>query len=245
MDWTPTESTELKQINLRRPVQPTFQSPYRHVGPSPFRGTLPPAPQAPAHKARNPRSMQPFIPASKEKQEMFAKRMVGEGQDGDFGGAKRGDYTLQQPTMRDREAESRETGLESLFNAAFSVSNKPLEVSQTPSQQEHEGFLPGIESSPPSSQNLLSRKPKRERVGHIYNGEVVRDTVPGVSILVYFLLALVVVGIGMIIRQGWGQWSEVGSFIWKVLNGNGTKASQEKDPGGVKYPQDDLGGENL
>jgi hypothetical protein len=248
MDWTPTGPTELKQINPRRSAQPTFQSPYRHVGPSPFRGTLPPAPQAPAHKARNPRSLQPFIPASKEKQELFAKNMAGEGHDGDFGGAKRGDYTLQQPKMRDRDAESRETGLEALFNATFSVSDAPQEVSQPQSQDEYEGFVPGLESSPPSSQNMLSTKAKRGAKGHVYDGKVVREMVPGLSVLGYLFLALVVLGIGMVIRQGWGQWSDVGSFIWKVLNGNGTKTWEEREQTdfekGVHDCQDELGGDN-
>jgi hypothetical protein len=172
---------------------------------------------------------------------MFAKRMAGEDDFGDFGGAKRGDYTLQQPKMRDLEAESKETGLESLFNAAFSVSNKPAEVSQSQEQQEYEGFLPGIESSPPSSQNLLPVKPKRQSVA---NGrEVAREVVPGVSVLGYLFLALVVAGIGMIVRQGWGQWNDVGAFIWKVLNGNGPKEPVNADLSGTLHAQDEIGGE--
>lgn len=237
MDWMPTESTEIKQINPRRPTQPAFQSPYRHVGPSPFRGTLPPAPQGPAQKARNPRSMQPFTPASKEKQEMFAKRLAGEDQFGEFGGSRRGDYTLQQPTMMDREAESRETGLESLFNAAFSVSNKPSEVSQLQEEEEREGFLPGIESASSSFQNLIPTKPKS--VGQVYDGAGAGSAVPEASVLGWLFLALVALGLAMLVRQGWGHWSEVGEFIWKVLNGNSEQTRRGEELGGINYLPDE------
>lgn len=187
--------------------------------------------------------MQPFIPASKEKQEIFARKMAGGDEYRDFGGARRGDYTLQQPTMIDREAESRETGLESLFNAAFSVSNKPEEVRQSQVQPEKEGFLPGIESSPPDFQNLLPTKPKRQLVGRVHDGEKVEGVVPSVSVLGYLLLALVVMAVAMVVRQGWGQWSEVGSFIWKVLNGSGTEMpSVGEELGGVNHlAVDELG----
>lgn len=170
---------------------------------------------------------------------MFAKKMAGEAQEGDFGGAKRGDYTLQQPRMRDRDAESRETGLESLFNAAFSVSDAPQEVEQSQSQEEYEGFVPGLEISPPSSQTLLPVKPRREA-----RDVAVRSPVPGLPLLRYFFLALVALGIGMVARQGWGQWSDVASFIWKVLNGSGTKAGTPQDPKGLYSLQDELGGED-
>jgi hypothetical protein len=232
MDWTPTGPTEIKQINPKRVVQPTFQSPYRHVGPSPFRGTLPPAPQAPAHKARNPRSLQPFIPASKEKQELFAKKLAGDNDDVFGGASKRGDYILQQPKMRDRDAESRETGLESLFNAAFSVSGPPQEISAPQSQEEYEGFVPGIESSPPSSQKMLPTKMKQDAQGRMNDGAGAREMAR------FLVLAIVVLGVGLAVRQGWGQWSDVGSFIWKVLSGSGTEAS-----GGETYFQEEPGEE--
>ncbi|QDS76279.1 hypothetical protein FKW77_001798 [Venturia effusa] len=233
MDWMPTEPTEIKQINPRRPAQPTFQSPYRHVGPSPFRGTLPPAPQGPAQKALNARRMQPFLPASKEKKEMFARRLAGDDQLGDLGGSRRGDYTLRQPTMVDREAESRETGLESLFNAAFSVSNKPPEVARSQEQEEREGFLPGIESASSGFQDLSHTKPKR--VAQVHDGVGVGNAVPEVLALGWLFLALAALGSAMLVRQGWGYWGEVGSTIWKVLNGSGEGLAAGEGLGGTRH----------
>ncbi|RDI85366.1 GDP-Man:Man(3)GlcNAc(2)-PP-Dol alpha-1,2-mannosyltransferase [Venturia inaequalis] len=244
MDWIPTESTEIKQINPRRPAQPAFQSPYRHVGPSPFRGTLPPAPQAPAQKARNPRSMQPFISASKEKKEMFAKRMAGDDQSGDFGGSRRGDYALQQPTLVDREAESRETGLESLFNAAFSVSNEPAEVASSLEVQEREGFLPGIESASSSFQNSMPTKPKGVRQIYDDSNDGAGNAVPEAWALGWLFLALAALALAMLVRQGWGHWSEVGSFVWKVLNGGGEgQKGGGEELGGIHHVLDEFGRE--
>lgn len=168
---------------------------------------------------------------------MFAKRLAGEDQFGEFGRSRRGDYTLQQPTMVDREAESRETGLESLFNAAFSVSNKPAEVSQLQEEEERQGFLPGIESASSSFQNLMPTKSKR--VGQVYDSAGAGNAVPEASVLGWLFLALVALGFAMLVRQGWGHWSEVGAFIWKVLNGSSEQTRAGEELGGINYLPDE------
>lgn len=165
--------------------------------------------------------------------------MAGDEQIGDFGGSRRGDYTLQEPTLVDREAESRETGLESLFNAAFSVSNKPAEVASLQQVQEREGFLPGIESAPSSFQNSMPAKPKR--VGQVYDDEGAGNVVPEAWALGWLFLALTALAFAMLIRQGWGRWGEVGEIVWKVLNGGGER---NEEFGETNHLPDKLGRDN-
>lgn len=144
--------------------------------------------------------------------------------------------------MVDRDAESRETGLESLFNAAFSVSNKPAEVSQSQEREEREAFLPGIESASTSFQKLVPPS-KSKRVGQVYDGAGAGNAVPEAWALGWLFLALVALGLAMLVRQGWGHWGEVGSFVWNVLNGGGERAVGGEELGGVGYLPDELGRE--
>merc|ERR1712000_542172 len=70
MDWTPEGPSRYTQFS-HQPA-PEYRRP---EGPNPFRGTLPPAPKAPAHKIRNPK---PFLPATQEKKSNFMREIRGE-----------------------------------------------------------------------------------------------------------------------------------------------------------------------
>ncbi|KAF2431798.1 hypothetical protein EJ08DRAFT_695950 [Tothia fuscella] len=125
MEWTPTNTP--KMLEPRRPIQLPQHTQMQQLfsQPSPFYGTLPLPPVPPAHKARKP--LAPFIPASQAKKDNFLNELMnsrnhnGGGNSANFGGQIRGDYTFAAPKMRDRQFEFAETGLEGLFNSAFSL----------------------------------------------------------------------------------------------------------------------------
>jgi hypothetical protein len=151
MDWTPTGPSQYTQFS------PEHVREYRRPdGPNPFRGTLPPAPKPPAHKVHNPK---PFIPASQDRKNNFMKEIRGEiraatgtpSDDEDegwgFGGRKKSNagIVLAPSNMRDYQAESAEaTGLENLFNSAFTIKEDPLakkEKENEYARHEEKGFV--------------------------------------------------------------------------------------------------------
>jgi hypothetical protein len=188
MDWTPTGPSQYTQFNY----QPTPE--YRRPdGPNPFRGTLPPAPKAPAHKLRNPK---PFLPASQEKKNSFMRDIRGQlraatgtpSDDEDetfgFGGRKKNSSTgfvLNPSNMRDYKAEGATSGLEDLFNSAFTIN------SNRPSEQPN---------------GNASLEPNPEDKGYVLDGETVRENVM-VMRAVTGLSALLVLFLALAIGMGW------------------------------------------
>lgn len=187
MDWTPTGPSQYTQFN-HQPV-PEYRRP---DGPNPFRGTLPPAPKAPAHKARNPK---PFLPASQDKKQNFMNQIRGEirgatgsptsdDEDGafSFGGSKKSNagFMLGPSNMRDYQAESAASGLEDLFNSAFTINAaKPTQVQS--------------DAQPP--------KQEKER-GFVIDGETVRENVMVMRAATGFV-ALVVLCFALAVGMGW------------------------------------------
>lgn len=168
MEWTPTRIT--KTITPRRSAQPPHPQPIFSQT-SPFYGTLPPAPMAPAHKARRP--LQPFIPASQARKDTLFQQMTGSSEQKknlDFGGQKRQEYQLREPTLHDPSTGSKETGLEGLFNSAFSIGKEPSEVRDNERPSSSRG-VPGLQR------------------GHIYAGETVREGVLFGRLLVGLVIA--------------------------------------------------------
>ncbi|KIW05300.1 uncharacterized protein PV09_03825 [Verruconis gallopava] len=184
MDWTPTGPSQYTQFS----PQPKLE--YRRPeGPSPFRGTLPPAPKPPAHKIRNPK---PFIPASQDRKNNFMKEIRGElraatgspsdDEDGTFGFGSRkknnADFVLAPGNMRDYQAEGAATGLENLFNSAFTI--KETTAATTNKEQEK-----GI------------RRSKEKEKGYVMSGKTVRENmialraIVGISALLVVVLAFV------------------------------------------------------
>jgi hypothetical protein len=185
MEWTPTQQSTTKALTPRRPVQPLKQPNFG--GPSPFYGTLPPAPMAPSVKARKP--LQPFIPASQEKKDNFFQQVMGSSTGNtnmDFGGSKRIDYSLREPQLRDRRAETAETGLEGLFDSSFSLGAPgPSKSRKQP------GLERGVEPEVPGLQR-----------GHVYEGEAVRWGVMIRRLLTGIVLTCIL-GFGGVWCRGW------------------------------------------
>ena len=160
MDWTPTGPSKYTQFSYE--PQPEYRRP---DGPNPFRGTLPPAPKAPAHKIRNPKQ---FLPASQEKKSNFMKEIRGElraatgtpsdDEDGTFGfgGRKKSNagFVLNPGNMRDYRAEGAASGLEDLFNSAFTIKENKAE--------------------PGNASTEASKEEKKEQ-GYVIDGETVRE----------------------------------------------------------------------
>lgn len=125
MDWTPIQPA--RAIAPRRPI-PAPPSPYnlRSSQRTPFHGTLPPAPQPPAHRALKPRAGPVFAaPSERRKENFFAQVMGGGGGGGGahgFGGrqARRADYGMREGRLRVLEGDT-VTGLEGLFSSSFQI----------------------------------------------------------------------------------------------------------------------------
>ena len=144
MDWTPSQEP-------LRPVQTIriFRSLPVSSRPSPFYGNLPSAPISQAHRVRNP-PIQPTVlqRASNQQQNSF-KRFTGLGStdtvDDKYRSASQDDDETPAPSVAPTpqrmliapprffpQSDSRaDTGLESLFTAAFSIKDEPVEVQVT------------------------------------------------------------------------------------------------------------------
>lgn len=145
MDWSPTVAKpptfqpRRSELNTRAPLaQQERFAPYAGSsafgGPStrdsPFYGTLPPRPQAPAAKLRNPH--QPvFQRASDAKKENFFAKMKPLANADPYADSTstgdRGWIELAQPKWQLHE-EQANTGLESMFDTVFSIKDEPAEV---------------------------------------------------------------------------------------------------------------------
>ena len=144
MDWTPTQQP-FRPVASAHTLQPT---PTR-VQPSPFYGRLPPAPMSQAHQLRNPANQSTFRRTSAVQRRNFFKRMTNresatgdddsEYQDSEYDP----DYDrvtnspmspashrsgMAPPKFFPQSDYHTDTGLESIFNAAFSLGDEPMEV---------------------------------------------------------------------------------------------------------------------
>lgn len=126
MDWTPTQP--IRPLAPLRPMLPPAPSPYnlRSSARTPFHGTLPPAPQPPAHKALKPKA--PVFKATSEQKRhnFFAQMMSRDNNGADFGGrqARRADYEIQEGKLMVPDKDSG-TGLEGLFSSSFQIDDDP------------------------------------------------------------------------------------------------------------------------
>ena len=142
MDWTPTQ--EAFHAPSRHPPQvenPTIQAPsfssYQR---------LPPAPKSQAAKLRNPPNTVPFFKASEEKQQGFFNRLTSRSSvfaddstlEGDTDDVGRRELELAPPRFFPKPETRSDTGLENLFDTAFSLKDEPLEV-QNARERRHSG----------------------------------------------------------------------------------------------------------
>ncbi|MCJ1340549.1 hypothetical protein MMC09_005845 [Bachmanniomyces sp. S44760] len=140
MDWQPTSTSPLFGPSTRS--QQPISLP---KGPSPFYGHLPPAPISQAQRLRNPPNQPALRRVSNEQRENFFRSMINRrstnSSETDNYSTKSNDGTEEapqtgklrrshQPNMADPKffpaADMEDTGLESLFNAAFSLGDEPL-----------------------------------------------------------------------------------------------------------------------
>lgn len=146
MDWAPTP--QQPSFHPRRPVtdNSSFAAQQRvaeydtHENrPSPFYGALPPRPQPPAHKLRNPYTSVFQRPAPATKENFFAQVMKKGGSSSlehadpfaaNPSGHDRGWMELAQPQWQYEEQRPADTGLEAMFDSVFTIRDEPAEVQQ-------------------------------------------------------------------------------------------------------------------
>lgn len=146
MDWTPIQQP--RPFPPPRPVPATNQIPrysLRSTDPSPFRGTLPPAPEPPLHKALKPRAPV-FKATSEQRKENFFAQVMGRDHGNnaaDFGGAlaRRKDYELSDGKLRLPEGKDSTTGLENLFSSSFQLDDGPAARKKQIQKQEKDGMV--------------------------------------------------------------------------------------------------------
>jgi hypothetical protein len=141
MDWTPTPTTPYTTLTPRRPIPSldTTTTPSLDPARNPFRGTLPPAPEPPAFKARKPQP--PVFKAASEEQkgDFLARVMRRDGTSssaiadggGVFGGkaARRAEVEIKEGRLRIREfSGENETGLEGIFSQGFRIGDGLVEA---------------------------------------------------------------------------------------------------------------------
>ncbi|KAL9108541.1 MAG: hypothetical protein Q9187_008284, partial [Circinaria calcarea] len=140
MDWTPSQKSTF------HPVQPKtniLKPTPAQVQPSPFHGCLPSAPISQAHQLRNPQNQPTFHKVSSNQQQNFFNRMTNRSpkkNDDDQSGNEDNDpaapsnfstpgrFDMAQPRFFPQSDHRADTGLESLFTAAFSLKDEPPEV---------------------------------------------------------------------------------------------------------------------
>ncbi|KAK7512015.1 Ima1 N-terminal domain-containing protein [Phyllosticta citriasiana] len=158
MEWTPTKpENHFFTLDSRTASLPVQQQSNRMSSllqnattneRNPFRGTLPPAPLAPAHKLRNPPNQPIFQQTSAAKQRDFFARIMnrgGKGLDSPGTPAFRYENEGEEPASREFELaparlqlqeDAVDTGLESLFNSVFSIRDEPKEVQEAEARRE-------------------------------------------------------------------------------------------------------------
>ncbi len=152
MDWTPTQKT----FNPAPPRLISQQQPAT-VEPSPFYGRLPQAPISRAHQLRNPPNQLSFRKASEKQQQNFFKGVARQSSEAgvDDESPTKGSIDMAPPKYFVQTRA--DTGLESLFDAAFSLGDEPKEVKAA--RQRRQELLnqqnPSVESHKPLS-NVLS-----------------------------------------------------------------------------------------
>ena len=131
MDWTPSQQS-LRPTPSRH-IQPT----QIRIEPSPFHGVLPPAPVSQAQQLRNPPNQLSFHKASSKKQENFFKNMTGKivsTDDEERPQTRPSDSPVSSSRLKIASPrffpsdQRTDTGLESLFTAAFSLKDEPPEI---------------------------------------------------------------------------------------------------------------------
>ena len=149
MEWTPTQA----RLQPRRPVQP-FVSPAsqrQNSAPvpeykSPFYGTLPPAPKAPAFRLRNP-TQPSFSRSTEASRNLFQDAVMGRTTETGPGfdrSAQQDDDGVEmklRPSTWFLESDSVDTGLETAFASVFSLDDTPREVSE---ERGKSGFWGGL-----------------------------------------------------------------------------------------------------
>jgi hypothetical protein len=134
MDWTPTQPA----FTPRQPVKNNLPiESYTPVG-SPFKHTLPPAPEHPAAKARKPPVQPTFRRAPEEKRSEFQDSLNNRGKPSVFDSwglpaEPNPPHEMDMGKPRLKLAQQ-ETGLENLFNSVFSLQDDPQEVQLEASQ---------------------------------------------------------------------------------------------------------------
>ena len=139
MDWTPSQEAF-------RPMQTThtLRSLPPSSGPSPFYGNLPPAPISQAHRIRNPPIQPTVLQRASNQHQNFLRRFSGSTDtvDDQYRSSSQDDDETPTPSVAPTpsriqmapprffpQSDSRsDTGLESLFTAAFSIKDEPVEV---------------------------------------------------------------------------------------------------------------------
>lgn len=142
MDWTPSQQSfqPASSQTLSREAQ-------LPSGPSPFYGRLPAAPQSQAQRLRNPQNQPSFRKASTERQQNFFNSMTGrhssneqQEQNHERPGNEGTDYPeMAPPKFFPRDDFRTDTGLESLFDSAFSLRDEPPEIRAARERQQHLG----------------------------------------------------------------------------------------------------------
>jgi hypothetical protein len=169
MDWTPAKN-EFRPTRSPQIHQPTPA----HAAPSPFYGRLPPAPIAPAQRLRNPPNRPTFRKASATQKQSFLDGFAGstsatvQRTSSSLARISREDIKPDFPeeplsSRRMEMAPQRfappleETGLESLFNGVFSLSEDPVEVRAILHHEEKETEHNPIPPSRPKSPQKRAR----------------------------------------------------------------------------------------
>ncbi|KZF25754.1 hypothetical protein L228DRAFT_280970 [Xylona heveae TC161] len=153
MDWTPSQEAFKPNPSRRLSTQTAAPTP------SPFHGTLPPAPMSAAQRLRvsNAPIQSSFKKTSPERQQNFFNAITGRSAENEHEkermpkGKDKGQIELAQPKFFPASDFSADTGLEGLFNAAFSLKDEPHEVTAFRAQQEraqHQQQTTGITTSP-------------------------------------------------------------------------------------------------
>ncbi|KAK2734995.1 hypothetical protein FQN55_002324 [Onygenales sp. PD_40] len=123
MDWTPSQETQILQPNPPRRL-PLHEA----TGPSPFQGQLPPAPKPPSWQLRNP-SPEPVSRAPQHKPNPFHSAPILQPNNASRGSQPTSsmDNIMAPPKFFPPSDFATDTGLESLFDKAFSIKDNPLE----------------------------------------------------------------------------------------------------------------------